>query len=672
MHMKSNFGVVFIALILTLSVACGQEPVPTPTPTIAPTETATPTPPTNTPVAGPVAASNIPLPTRAPVSTPTLGPTSTPTPLPPEVAIMGSARDSMATAVSYAFDINGVLIGKTEDGTYVEVPITYAGDALPDYNSASIELTTPSETLEFDVVSLHGGAFSFGPYFRMSYALDTEVRRWSDNVELFALSALTNPRFLLGSDSRETNRIATRGQMKLEGQETLNGVNTHVITGKLPLEQVSGADGELMDVIYRIGVDDSLLRQVEIEGDISPSILMSFTDDGYAGTDRANLTVRFFDYGKSVDYAAPNLISPRFGHDATLLDDGRVLVSGGWTGTANNDFIAPFPALFSQIYDPPTDMWAYTERFWEEAIAESLEFFMHMSASKLPDGRVISVALTVEDESGVALVVFDPETDGWTRLSDIPSNRVFSNMSVLNNGRILIVGGVDVSGMWSGPTSAEPLDVVETYDPATGEWQTLEAMNESATEQSVVPLDEGRIMAVGGFNESHRSQGTARSEIFDPTTNTWTLTDDMNVPRMSPKAIALLDGRILVTGGEGVLYGMTSGDSPDSETYNPDTGKWTLTGPMSVRRENHTLTLLPDGRVLAVGGEDPLGSDYVLYSTIEIFDPVTNTWSLGPELSQPRSGHSATLMPDGSVLLAGGVSQEGERYPIASTEFITP
>ena len=119
-------------------------------------------------------------------------------------------------------------------------------------------------------------------------------------------------------------------------------------------------------------------------------------------------------------------------------------------------------------------------------------------------------------------------------------------------------------------------------------------------------------------------------------------------------------------------YGMTLGDSPDSEVYDPDTEEWTLTGPMSVRRMSHTLTLLHDGRVLAVGGEDPQGSDYVLYSTTEIFDPVTDTWSLGPELSQPRSSHSATLMPDGSVLLAGGISQEEERYPITSTEFITP
>ncbi len=577
----------------------------------------------------------------------------------------------MAT-ISHAFDATGVLIGKTVDGTEVEIPVTYTGDALSDYNSASIELTTPSEALEFDVIYIHGGNSLYSAAIGMRYVFDTEARRWSENVELFALSALTNPRFLLGSNSTETSGIAARGHMKLEGQETLDGVDTHVITGNLPLEQVSGADGELVDVTYRIGVDDGLLRQVEIEGAISPSVLMSLTDDGYTETDRVKLTVKFFDYGKPVDYAAPNLATSRFGHDATLLDDGRVLVSGGWTGVANNDFIAPFPAIVSQIYDPETDTWVYTERFWEEQVAKRIEFFMFMSASKLPDGRVVSVAIPAEEGSSVAIVVFDPETGGWSRLSDVPSNRVFSNVSLLNDGRILIVGGVDAGAMLSGSSAADLHDMVEIYDPATGEWQSSEAMNKSAAEQSVIPLADGRALAIGGVvNDSNRALDTARAEIFDPVTNSWTLTGDMNVSRVSPEAIALTDGRILVTGGSD-SYGMTLGDSSDSEVYDPDTGEWTLTGPMSVRRMSHTLTLLHDGRVLAAGGEDPQGSDYVLYSTTEIFNPVTDTWTPGPELSQPRSNHSATLMPDGSVLLAGGISQKGERYPIASTEFISP
>ncbi len=578
----------------------------------------------------------------------------------------------MAT-ISHAFDATGVLIGKTVDGTEVEIPVTYAGDALSDYNSASIELTTPSKTLEFDVIYIHGGNSLYSAAIGMSYVFDTETRRWSENVELFAFSALTNPRSLLGSNSTETSGIAARGHMKREGQETLDGVDTHVITGKLPLEQVSGADGELVDVTYRIGVDDGLLRQVEIEGAISPSVLMSLTDDGYTETDRVKLTVKFFDYGKPVDYAAPNLATSRFGHDATLLDDGRVLVSGGWTGTANNNEIYPYPVVFSQIYDPETDTWTLTDRIGPDNSEELPGFLIYSPAARLSDGRIVSVALSKEAQSGnpddvtSAIAVFDLETDEWKHISDIPSNRIFADIFALNDGGILVVGGLDLKAMSSSFATIDPEDLVESYNTATGEWQTLGPMNEPAMEHSLVPLKDGRIMAVGGFNDSNRMHGTDRAEIFDPVTNAWTLTGRMNVTRMFPVAVTLSDGRILVTGSE-ISHSGGVDDSPLSETYDPDTREWTITDVMSVRRSGHTLTLLPDGRVLAAGGED----SHVLYSTTEIFDPVTDTWSLGPELSQPRSNHSATLMPDGSVLLAGGISQKGERYPIASTEFISP
>ena len=81
---------------------------------------------------------------------------------------------------------------------------------------------------------------------------------------------------------------------------------------------------------------------------------------------------------------------------------------------------------------------------------------------------------------------------------------------------------------------------------------------------------------------------------------------------------------------------------------------------------------MPDCRVLAAGGEDPTGSDYLAYSTTEIFDPATNSWSPGPDLAEPHAYHSAILLPDGRVLLIGGFVPEGEGYALTSMEFITP
>ena len=679
-HNKSALAILLVALTLALAVVCGQEPVPTPTPTSAPTETPTPIPPTHTPVAGPVSASNIPLPTSVPRSTPTPRPTSTPvptpTPLPPEAAVLDSARESMGAAGGFGFEISGSLTARNSAGEEREISVEYSGDALTDYNSANVSLTASSDTVEYAVIALQNMGSLFGETRKMSYVFDAETRRWIEKAELLPLSFLTNPRVLLGSDTYATLDIATDGAMQLTGRELLDGVETDVVSGKLLGSEISGAEDGL-DVTYRVGVNDSLLRQVEVSGVFDSSIAQGLTGDVNADSVRANLTVGFSDYGKDVDYIAPHLVSARFSHEATLLGDGRVLVSGGWTGVANNNEIYPYPVVVSQIYDPETVTWTLTNEIRPENSEDLSGFLIYSPAVRLSDGRVASVALSEESQSGnpddvtSAIAIFDPVSDRWTHLSDIPSNRIFASIFAVSDKEIVVVGGLDMEAMSSPQATIETESLVESYGVDTGEWQTLNPMNEAAMEQSLVALDDGRVIAAGGISDLNTLGGTARAEIFDPATNSWTLTGDMNAPRPSLKAVALADGRALATGGLD-QYAPTPGDGPDSETYDPDTGEWTVTDPMSVRRVNHTLTLLPDGRVLAAGGEDPQGSDYLLYSSTEIFDPETNTWSAGPELSQPRASHSATLMPDGSILMAGGISQDGERYPVASTELITP
>ncbi|MCY4652395.1 MAG: hypothetical protein OXC95_04435 [Dehalococcoidia bacterium] len=581
----------------------------------------------------------------------------------------------MGAAGGYFFEVSGSLTVRDSAGEEREISVEYAGDALTEYNSANVLLTTPSDTSEYTVIALQNMGTLFGEIQKMSYVFDAETRRWIEKGDLLVLSYLTNPRVLFGSDRFETSDIVTDGSMQVTGRELLNGVETDVVSGKLVGSEITGSEDEL-EVTYRIGVDDGLLRQLQVSGGFDSSIAHTLLDEDNVETVSADLTVSFSDYGKDVDYRAPHLVSSRFSHDATLLDDGRVLVSGGWTGVADVNEIHPFPVVFSQIFDPETDTWTLTNRIEPEESEGLSGYLVFSPATRLPDGRLASMALSEESLSGSpddvtsAIVVFDPETDEWTHLSDIPSNRVFTDIIALSNGEILVVGGLDLKAMSSASASLDIVNIVESYSTDTGEWQTLGPMNEAAMEVSLVPLNDGRVMAVGGAGDFDTQLETARSEIFDPVTGSWTLTGDLNTPRASVKTIALTDGRVLATGGFG-SYIQAFGDSPTSEIYDPETGEWTVTGPMSVQRFRHTLTLLPDGRVLAVGGEEQVG-DYMLYSSTEIFDPKTNTWLTGPELSQPRSNHSATLMPGGSVLLAGGISQDGERYPIASIEFITP
>ena len=673
----ATLAIVFVALTMTLTVACGQEPgpAPTPTPTVAPTQTATPIPPTSTPVAGPVAASNIPMPIRAPVLPPTPAPTSTPwptrTPVSLEFAVLNTAREFTSKAGGYAFDMSGVLSVRASDGLDLEIPIAYTGDALPGYNFANISLTAPSETIEYRVITAQDISDVSGEAETTSAYFDAETRNWIKTEELLSLSTLTDLHVLLGSNLYETSGIAADGQMKLSGQQTLDGVETHIISGKLTGEVTE------LEVTYRVGVDDALLKQIRVSGDLDPSLIGALMEGLSADSVSTELTVNFSDYGKEVLYESPYLAWPRFDHYATLLDDGRVLVSGGWTGTFENDNLTGFPAGIFQIYDPQTATWTFKGQLDRDSWEEIPDLFPQSSPTRLPDRRIVSVAILgdphphppdIDEHPFGALVVFDTETDEWTRLSDIavPTNRSFPDAAVLNDGRVVVVGGTEIG---SGPSDTfRSLGIVEAYDPSTDTWHTLEPMNHPAVQRWLVTLDDGRILAAGGFiYEPDMERWVSEVEIYDPDTNKWMPAESMTAPHS--QAIVLMDGRVLATGGV-----LPHTDSPASETYDPATGEWTETGAMSQHRSSHTLTLLPDERVLAVGGIGPMGDDdYIMHSTTEIFDPVTNTWSPGPELSQPRAIHSATLMPNGSVLIVGGVSERnGEKYVTLSTEFIEP
>jgi N-acetylneuraminic acid mutarotase len=108
---------------------------------------------------------------------------------------------------------------------------------------------------------------------------------------------------------------------------------------------------------------------------------------------------------------------------------------------------------------------------------------------------------------------------------------------------------------------------------------------------------------------------------------------------------------VLVVGGIGVNGAYTSFAS--AELYNPKTSKWTFTGSMSVGRTDFTATLLPNGEVLVAGGTD---YEINCYATAELYNPSTGQWTLTGSMTHPRCLHSATLLPDGEVLVSGGVN----------------
>ena len=150
-------------------------------------------------------------------------------------------------------------------------------------------------------------------------------------------------------------------------------------------------------------------------------------------------------------------------------------------------------------------------------------------------------------------------------------------------------------------------------------------------------------MMTGGNNGVTHLKST---EIYNLITNTWTPAADMNKPRFGHASVRLLDGKVLVIGGNSFDYG--TDDS--TEIYDPATDTWSTSAPMLTKRSGHAAVTLPNGNVIVTGGTNNEGS---LNST-EIYNPIDNTWTPGPDMGATRQEHSAVLLDDGRVMVIGG------------------
>ncbi|HET9498070.1 MAG TPA: kelch repeat-containing protein [Candidatus Limnocylindria bacterium] len=171
------------------------------------------------------------------------------------------------------------------------------------------------------------------------------------------------------------------------------------------------------------------------------------------------------------------------------------------------------------------------------------------------------------------------------------------------------------------------------------------------------------------------SPSAAASETSEPSPSvsvssepTWTVTASLAEGRSGHTATLLADGRVLVAGGSGPIAGA---QLASAELYDPTTGTWTATGGMIEARVNHTATQLPDGRVLVAGGVGAPTSEFFasILASAELYDPRTGEWTSTGAMFDVRVGHTATLLPDGQVLVAGGgSSSDGDGGPLASAE----
>ncbi|SDD45768.1 Galactose oxidase, central domain [Cupriavidus sp. YR651] len=207
------------------------------------------------------------------------------------------------------------------------------------------------------------------------------------------------------------------------------------------------------------------------------------------------------------------------------------------------------------------------------------------------------------------------------------------------------------------------LSSAELYDPSTNSWTQTGSLGLSRQAHSANLLPDGRILVAGGFGDAGRNP-LSSAELFDPVGGNWSQTGSLGQQRDSHTATLLRDGRVLVAGGEG--QGSSKGALSSAELYDPATGTWSPTGSLGQAREQHTANLLPDGRVLVAGGEG-IGGDAL--SSAELYDPVTGTWSPTGSMSQARNAYAAAQLADGRVLVVGG--SDGKKA-LATAELYDP
>ncbi len=339
---------------------------------------------------------------------------------------------------------------------------------------------------------------------------------------------------------------------------------------------------------------------------------------------------------------------------------------GEWTALASWPFVAIHLFLLSNghvlAFDgwqqpEPTYLWNPTTQEFTSTDAPDSIFCSGMA--QLPNGEVMTIGgyggLSTGDIGIVDTSIFNPATGTWTRAANMHTPRWYPDLTELPDGDYVAISGNSTNATtWA--------DTPEVYDPAANTWTQLTKVSTSQVHEEEYPFSylapNGNVFTIGP-SEDVSYELNVEKQTWTPVGGTSGITNGSSV--------MYRPGKILYSGGAPSVVKTTEASAGTSIIdLTAATPKWQQIAPMHYARIYHTLTMLANGEVLAIGGEDSSNQEIVTSGVLptEIWNPTTETWTPAAPIAAARNYHStAILMPNGTVLSAGGGHPNGLSDP---------
>jgi len=336
-----------------------------------------------------------------------------------------------------------------------------------------------------------------------------------------------------------------------------------------------------------------------------------------------------------------SMTTPHWGDAAFLRADNRVMAVGGCA-------LAGCPNSFTQVFCAQvlaaTDVWDETQGTWTSGQPMLTARYLYAS-TPLPGGDflVAGGCTTTGCATTTALAErYDATSGGWAAAGRLRAPAANGAAASLPGGDAIVVGGCNPQGCTT---------MVERYQASTNGFVPAAPLAAALGFATATPLANGEVLVVGGCADPLCATVLNTAWRYDPAADQWHTAGSMTVPRAAHTATVLPDGRVLVLGGCGDGSCTQTHSTAEAWTMDPGGGSFGALPSMQGARHNHTATLLSNGGVLVAGGLSSAGATTPM---AEVFLPLANYWWDTSGMLMDRAYHVAVALPGGDVVVGGG------------------